>query len=183
VTTIQTERLTLRPYVATDAMRVLETQSRFDVVRWISDPPHTTMKTIDEAHTWIQKWAEVAKGGPYDVGYAIEVTKTGVLAGTVMVVPLPNNDYGERQIGWTLHPDSAGHGYATEAARALLDRTFMAGLEEIWCDMYPDNAPSAAVAERLGLRPLGVVPDPWYGNEGRLFHLTRDQWLERQPRE
>jgi hypothetical protein len=34
------------------------------------------------------------------------------------------NGVGEVEVGWHLHPDSWGHGYATEAARAVIDRGF-----------------------------------------------------------
>lgn len=174
---IETARLILRPYVDGDAERVLDIHSRLDVIGWLGDPPYVPMASVDEALAWIARWSETAKGGPYDVGLAIEVRETGAVAGTVMVVPLPNAEHGERQVGWHLHPDAAGHGYATEAARALLDHVFTAGLDEIWCDMFPDNAPSAAVAERLGLRDLGIVPDRWYGGDSRMFHSRREDWL------
>ncbi|AXT85771.1 GNAT family N-acetyltransferase [Aeromicrobium sp. A1-2] len=178
-TTIGTERLVLRPYVDGDADRVLDIHSRLEVIQWLDDPPHTPMGGDDEALAWIADWRVTAESGPYDAGYAIEVRESGLVAGTVMVVPLPNAEHGERQIGWHLHPDSVGHGYATEAAVALLDHVFAAGLDEIWCDMFVDNAPSAAIAERLGLRPLGVVPDPWYAGDSRLFHATGADWSRR----
>ena len=177
--TIETPRLILRPYVDSDAERVLDIHSRLEVIRWLGDPPYVPMADLGTARAWVTKWSETAKGGPYDVGLAIEVRETGAVAGTVMVVPLPNAENGERQVGWHLHPDAAGHGYATEAAAALLDHAFGAGLDEIWCDMFLDNAPSAAVAKRLGLRSLGAVPDPWYGGESLLFHTTRQEWHAR----
>lgn len=179
MTLIETGRLILRPYVDDDADRVLDIHSRMEVIRWISNPPFTPMATRDEALTWIATWADVASNGPYDVGLAIEVKATGMVVGTVMIVPLPNAENDERQVGWHLHPDSVGNGYATEAARALLDHSFGAGLEAIWCDTYPDNGPSVRVAQRLGLTDLGIVPDRWYGGDSHIFHTTREGWLTR----
>jgi RimJ/RimL family protein N-acetyltransferase len=86
---------------------------------------------------------------------------------------------GEYEVGWWLHPDSAGQGYATEAASALLDDVFARGLPEVWCGMYVDNDASARVAGRLGLPFLGVRQDPWYEGESRLYRVTRDEWLSR----
>lgn len=179
MTSIETDRLILRPYVDSDAERVLDIHSRLEVIRWLGDPPYVPMADLDEARTVIAKWIAVPEDGPYDAYLAIEVKATGVMAGAVMLVGMPHSNYDERQVGWHLHPDSAGHGYATEAAGALLDDAFSRGLDEIWCDMFPDNAASAAVAERLGLRPLGVVPDPWYEGDGRLYFSTREEWLNR----
>ena len=179
MSTIETERLILRPFVDSDAERVLDIHSRLEVIRWLGDPPYVPMADLDAAREAIGRWAATPDGGPYDSYLAIEVRETGEVAGAVMLVGVPNSNYDERQVGWHLHPDAAGHGYATEAAAALLDDAFGRGLEEIWCDMFPDNLPSAAVAERLGLRPLGVVPDPWYEGDGRLYFSTREEWLNR----
>ena len=56
--------------------------------------------------------------------WAAQVKQTGVVAGTVLLVPLPPeqnaDDAGRIEVGWHFHPDSWGHGYATEAAAALL---------------------------------------------------------------
>ena len=54
--------------------------------------------------------------------WAIEVRDTGTVVGWACLVPIPNSD-GLIQIGWTLHPDAHGHGYASEAARVDLALT------------------------------------------------------------
>jgi RimJ/RimL family protein N-acetyltransferase len=57
------------------------------------------------------------------------------------------------EIGWRLHPDFWGHGYATEAAAAALDFGFeRAGLEEIVAFTTTLNTRSVAVMERIGMR-------------------------------
>lgn len=57
------------------------------------------------------------------------------------------------EIGWRLHPDSWGHGYATEAAAAALRFGFEdAGLREIIAFTTTRNARSQAVMERIGMR-------------------------------
>ncbi len=175
---LETDRLILRPYTYDDTERVLDIHSRLDVIRWLSDPPFIPMADLDEARAWIDRWNE-GDTGPTSCGLAIEVRDSGVVAGTVMItkVPYPIDD--ERQVGWHLHPDSMGHGYATEAAVAVIDRAFDAGLEEIWCGMYPDNHASAAVAERLGLIDRGIVPDPWYIGDSHLFSATAEEWAHR----
>jgi RimJ/RimL family protein N-acetyltransferase len=43
--------------------------------------------------------------------------------------------------------------------------------------MWEDNAPSAAVARRLGAQDLGVRHDPWYGGQSRMF-LLRPEHLD-----
>ncbi|SCE65165.1 Acetyltransferase (GNAT) domain-containing protein [Micromonospora haikouensis] len=85
-----------------------------------------------------------------------------------LLKPLPGRD--ERvpttdiEVGWHLHPDSWGHGYATEAARALAARELATGTPRVWAVVSPGNTASAAVARRLGMAYVGRRTD-WYGGE------------------
>ena len=179
---IETERLRLRAYTHADAPRLVEILSDERVYPWLDDPPYDPVATVERAVTTIEAYLSAAEQDPFDQRWAIEVRESGVVAGTVLVSPLSRKDgghVGEHEIGWHLAPDCWGHGYAREAAEAVLDWAFEAGLDEIWCDMYPDNAPSARVAEQLGLHVEGVMPDPWYAGEGRIYRMTAEQWAER----
>ncbi|BAJ26970.1 MULTISPECIES: GNAT family N-acetyltransferase [Kitasatospora] len=67
------------------------------------------------------------------------------------------------EAGWRLHRDAWGHGYATEAGRAVLHYAFEElGLPEILALIAADNAPSRAVARRLGMAhdPAADFLDP-----------------------
>lgn len=173
--TLETERLSLRPYRDADAERVLDIQGRLEVIRWLSNPPYVPMETLDEARTWIAKWPALHEKDPRLGGWAIEVNESGIVAGTAMLVELPKSD-GLIQIGWHLHPDSVGSGFVTEAALAVFAAGFANGLPEIWVEMFIDNDPSASVARRLGMSELGVMDDPWYGGQSLMFKMTRGQW-------
>jgi RimJ/RimL family protein N-acetyltransferase len=178
---LETERLILRPYVADDAPRVLDVLSRPEVIRWLGNPPSTPMADLDDAREWIDVRRRREETDPFDVTRAIVVRETGVVAGKVALARCHRLEtglfVGEYEGGWWLHPDSAGHGYATEAARALLDDVFGRGLEDVWCGVFVGNDVSCRVAERLGLPFVGTGPDPWYEGESHLYRVTRDQWL------
>ena len=66
------------------------------------------------------------------------------------------------EVGWRLHPDHWGQGYATEAARASLDVGFAAGVEEIVAFTTTTNTRSQAVMERIGMvrDPAGDFDHP-----------------------
>ncbi len=181
---IDTERLVLRAYTGADAPRVLDIHSRLDVIRWLGNPPYVPMATLDEALAWIARHNRHVDIAPFERTFAIEVRDTGVVAGSALIsrVSLLGADewQGEYEVGWHLHPDAAGHGYATEAGRAVLDDAFSRGLEHVWCGMFAHNEASARVALKLGLPELGFGPDPWYGGRSRIFEATRDWWLSRQ---
>ena len=67
------------------------------------------------------------------------------------------------EIGWRLHPDHWGHGYATEAASASLRFGFdEAGLDQIIAFTTTLNTRSQAVMERIGMTrdPAGDFDHP-----------------------
>ncbi|KQV62962.1 hypothetical protein ASC64_17940 [Nocardioides sp. Root122] len=179
---LTTDRLVLRPYEPGDAARVLDVLRRPEVIRWLGDPPHVPMADLEEARRWIDDRRQREARDPWDVTRAIVVRATGTVAGTVSVARAyrRNGDFlDEYEVGWHLHPDSVGSGYATEAAAALLGDVFARGLPEVWCGMFVGNEPSRRVAERLHLPFIGVREDPWYEGESRLYRLERSQWQSR----
>jgi RimJ/RimL family protein N-acetyltransferase len=174
----ETDRLLIRAWTQGDAERVLDIQSRWDVVRWLDDDAQV-MSDLDEAHERIDRWRSIpAREGEPCGHWAVEVKESGVLAGAVLLVLLPtlNRPPGAReiQVGWHLHPDSTGRGYAREAAAAALAYGFGQGLRTIWALMYVDNAPSARVARAVGMTQLPTVTDQWYSGDSLVFVATAD---------
>jgi RimJ/RimL family protein N-acetyltransferase len=173
-----TDRLLVRQWRRSDAERVLDIQSRWEVVRWLDDDARV-LTDLDQAAERIDGWQGVtAKDGAPCGHWAVEVKDTGVVAGAVMLLPLPtlNRPAGVRecQVGWHLHPDSHGRGYAREAAAAALAYGFGNGLRTIHALMYVDNIPSAKVARALGMAERGVVTDQWYPGDNLVFVATAD---------
>ncbi|WP_309648489.1 GNAT family N-acetyltransferase [Nocardioides sp.] len=169
---LQTERLRLRSFTPDDAGFVLDVLGRADVVRWLDDGEPQLMTDLDAARAKIAFWAELE---PPLHQWAIEVCATSAVVGWVCLVPVPDSSGsgsgGLVQVGWTLHPDAHGHGYATEAARAVIAHAHAAGLDEVRVLMMVDNEASVRVAQRLGLRDLGIT-DQWYESPSRMFLAT-----------
>lgn len=166
---VVTERLVLRPWRVEEAERLLDIQSRLEVMRWLGDGPPVLLDSVDQARRRIERYAELSADPPIGL-LAVEVRATGVVAGTAMLVPLSQDtDDPAVEIAWHLHPDSWGHGLATEAARALLAEGFAGGLPEIHALTHVDNERSIAVCRRLGMDDLGVGEVPWYSGRWHLF--------------
>ena len=124
----------------------------------------------------VTRWAGVCAGEePFGV-WAVEVVAAERVAGTVLLKPLPGG-VGEVEVGWHLHPDCWGHGYATEAARAVIARGFAAGLPEVYAVVRPGNVASMAVCRRLGMEPLGRMRR-WYDVELEAFRLIAPPVVE-----
>lgn len=69
-----------------------------------------------------------------------------------------------------LRRDCWGHGYATEAAQAVLRDAFeRLGAAEVIADIRPENAASIRVAERLGMRAEYEVVKP-LSRQGHAAH-------------
>ena len=89
------------------------------------------------------------------------------------------------EIAWRLGRAHWGHGYVTEAGRALLRHGFTAlGLDQIYSFTVPANLRSRAVMERLGLRhspnedfdhPLLVEGHPLRRHV--LYRIRREEFL------
>src|SRR3954468_12313844 len=161
---LRTERLRLRAWTTSDSdvARLADLYGREEVTRGIGGPP--TVPPAELPARWAAVHAQDERFGCW----AIE-RDDGTVAGTVLFKPLPNG-VGEVEVGWHLHPDSWGHGYATEAARAVIDRGFSAGLPEVYAVVRPGNDPSMAVCRRLGMTHLGRMVR-WYDVELEAFRL------------
>jgi RimJ/RimL family protein N-acetyltransferase len=161
---LHTARLRLRGWTTSpaDIARMTDLYAREEICRWIGGTPSVPPGEL------VDRWATVHALDERYGAWAIECAD-GHVAGTVLFKPLPNG-VGEVEVGWHLHPDSWGHGYATEAARAVIDRGFAAGVPEVYAVVRPGNAASVAVCRRLGMQPIGRLRR-WYDVELDGFRL------------
>jgi RimJ/RimL family protein N-acetyltransferase len=162
---LRTARLRLRPWTTRrdDLARLVDLYGRVEVTRWLGGTPSVPPVEL------VGRWRAVTEAhDPFGV-WALELAGTGTVAGTVLLKPLPDG-VGEVEVGWHLHPDSWGRGYATEAARAVIARGFESGLPEVYAVVRPGNTASVAVCTRLGMTPLGRMRR-WYDVELEAFRL------------
>lgn len=172
--TITSGRLLLRPWRDDDADFLLDLESRWEVVRFLG-AHRTTMSTREEALGSIARRRAI--DDPIHGIWAIEA-EDGRLVGNLLLKPIPlspgeppgpRNDV---EIGWHLHPDVWGHGYATEAAEVVLDDAFSRGLAKVLAVSHPDNRASQAVCRRLGMTHLGRTRR-YYDTANELFEKVQ----------
>lgn len=156
---LHTERTVLRPWREDEAAILHDIKGRVDVAKWLDNGLKSLSASVEEARQSITRSHDKGTvGGP--LFRAIVPHDTDRPVGCVLLARM--GDAGEMEVGWHLHPDAVGHGWATEAGAALLAH----GLEHhdrVWANMWPGNLGSAAVASRIGMADLGEVLDPWYG--------------------
>lgn len=147
--TIETERLILRPVEPGDWHAIHRYTSLPDVVRYLPHQPFTG----DDARVFTTRWAEQARqNDEWPEMLVVLLQADGRLIGHV---PFERfcPEYRTREIGWVFDPDVHGQGYATEAARAVLDLAFgKLGLHRMIATCDPRNAASYRIMEKLGMR-------------------------------
>ena len=87
------------------------------------------------------------------------------------------------EVGYSLHPDAWGKGYATEACAASMDWAFdQLGWTDVIHSISPANVASQAVAMRLGSRNRGPVklPPPLDSHEVEIWGQSREEWRARK---
>ena len=156
---LTTERLTLRLMRTSDANTLATYRNDPDTARYQSWPlPYTPLMAadllVDQADTtdigpdgWLQVAIDLI-----DPGHESPATMIGDLAvGLEQAGAIAS-------IGYTLAPDRRGHGYATEAAAALIEALFThTQVHRVVATLDPQNTSSERLLERLGFQREGVA--------------------------
>lgn len=149
---LTTGRLVLRPVTAHDHAALLAHWTLPDVRRFLFDGAALSAGEVTDT---IEDSARNFTAGGYGIWLIHEHDQAG-LAGTAGLRPLEESGL---EIFYSLAPGSWGRGYATEAARAVVEYALgPLGLPEVLAEVDEGNAASVAVIKRLGMTPFAVVP-------------------------
>ncbi|WP_336206901.1 GNAT family N-acetyltransferase [Nonomuraea sp. LPB2021202275-12-8] len=147
---ITTDRLLLRPFTPGDLDALHSYESRPDVARYL----HWEARDLDAVRTFLDK--KITRTALLDEGDALDLAITRLDTGDVIgncVLIWTSQQLRQGEIGYILHPDHHGHGYAPEAARELLRLGFEdLGLHRMVGRLDGRNTASARVLEKLGMR-------------------------------
>jgi RimJ/RimL family protein N-acetyltransferase len=117
-------------------------------MRYWSTPPHVT---LEETRLWVTSMAEDDSAVRED--FVIELD--GRAIGKAGCWRLP-------EIGYILHPDHWGKGYAREAMEAVIAHIFATrGVEKITADVDPRNTASIGLLLRLGFAETHRATGTW----------------------
>ncbi|MEN6669180.1 GNAT family N-acetyltransferase [Psychrobacter sp. B38] len=180
---IETERLYLRQWQASDFATFAEMNADPEVMKYFPKLLTTSMSNIIAKKC--QTLIEDNGWGFWAVGLKNAVAKSDAFIGFVGL----NNTHADMsfapavEIAWRLHKDYWGQGYATEAARAALDFAFTElVLEEVVSFTAVINKRSQKLMQRLGMtniqedfyHPMLDAKHPLA--EHVLYKITRKQW-------
>lgn len=146
---IRTERLLLRPAREGDLAAMHGVLSNTKAMAYWSSVPH---ETLDQTRHWLASMIAIQPSEGED--FMIELD--GQLIGKAGLWRFP-------EIGFILHPDYWGHGFAGEALAVVLDRAFhVHGLSKVEADVDPRNGSSINLLRRLGFYETGRKERTWF---------------------
>jgi RimJ/RimL family protein N-acetyltransferase len=181
---LETDRLVLRPFTPDDVDHLLALDNDPDVMRFINGGRPTSREAILERILPRLLHDHPCFGTR---GYwAAQEKDTEVFLGWFEFRPLNEDKPAVVELGYRLNKAAWGRGYATEGARALIDKGFTQfGVERVTANTMTVNRASRRVMEKSGLSFLrnytGDWPEVIPGSEhGEVeYELTRAEWERR----
>jgi len=166
--TLTTDRLTLRPYRASDAWDLATYLSDAQVSWTLGRVPHPY--TLHDAQAFLARKPD---------GFVI--TRQGALIGACGVHARVKDHLNCFEIGYWIGKPHWGQGYASEAATALCGWWFeTTGAADLYAGHFVDNPASGRVLEKIGFATVdwGLYWCEARGREmpHRWLRLTATQW-------
>lgn len=163
---LETERLTLRTFIPADIEDLHNLLSDPDVMRYYPEP-----LTREQSERWLQGILDDHQINGFGM-LAVHLKDSGEYVGQAGVMRR-QTDAGEvHYLAYLIRRQFWGHGYASEAARRVVENAFQnCGVEKVTALIDPLNARSIRLAERLGLQFESTIQH--MGREHSVYTLTR----------
>jgi RimJ/RimL family protein N-acetyltransferase len=168
---LYTDRLRLRPATVEDLEAFHAILSDPRAMTYWSTTPHTDR---EQTRAWLDSMLRIesAEGEDFVIEHA------GHVIGKAGLYRFP-------EVGFIVHPDHWGHGIATEALSAVLDRALSVHrLPSIEADVDPRNGASLRVLEKLGFVETARRVRTWFVGgqwcDSVYLRLDADDWFARR---
>lgn len=172
----RTDRLVLRRLHDGDAAAFAAYRSDPEVARFQSwEAPYP----VDQARALIAGMRDVALAEP-GAWLQVGIEAAGRLVGDV-AVHVDGDDPRQARLGFTLAPDAQGHGYASEAVRAVIHLLVTEhAIHRVSADCDARNARSWALLERVGMRrEAHLLQSAWWKGEWTdeyVYAVLAEEW-------
>ena len=182
----ETGRLILREFTPEDFDDVQDYSSDYETVRHMAFGPNTPEQTRDYLERQCPEERNASPRMHYNL--AVERRDTGRVIGGVSFHMNWRRD--DAVLGGLINRREAGHGYMTEALRAVMGLAFEdLGLHRLHAICAVDNAPMLRVLEKCGFRNEGRMvkrgrsrpeeAEPYFDQFG--FAMLREEYEKRKP--
>ena len=162
---IQTERLTLKPFSLSDTDRLADLLTDQQITKTFMV---TDFETAAQACALAEKLIRFSQiDDTRHLEYGIYVH--GRLIGFINDCGIEDDSI---EIGYAIHPDEQGKGYATEAVRAVLRELREMGFKKVTAGFFSGNSASRRVMEKCGMKQNELVSHIDYrGVLHKCFHF------------
>ena len=166
---LRTARLVVRAPRLTDAPAIFERWDHdADVMRYLRRPPETSLEQTEQK----VKQAIEQRSGGVALPWVLSLPDDDVPLGFIGLIP----DGHMAELSYVLARDAWGRGYASEAARAVIQTALdLPGVHRVWAMCDVGNIASAHVLEKIGMQREGTLRRyavrPALGPEPRDAHL------------
>ncbi|MFI7021975.1 GNAT family N-acetyltransferase [Micromonospora sp. NPDC049900] len=179
---IETERLHLRAFQPADVTDLHAYFGDPAVHRYLYSEAPADLDGIREVLARRQQRTALREQGDA-IQLAVVLRETGQLVGDVLLC-WTSAAHRQGEIGYLLHPDHRGRGYATEAARAMLALAFdRCDLHRVVGRLDARNTASAQVLARLGMRREAHLRENEYVKgewaDEVIYALLAREWRDR----
>lgn len=154
---IETARLTLEPLRVEHAEEMAPLLDDQDLHTYVGGHP----ATLEQLR---RRYARQAVGRSADgterwLNWIARHRQTGAVVGTVQATLQDTAEGTSAEIAWVIARPHQRHGYANEAASAMVGWLREQGVHILGADIHPDHEASNGVARNLGLHPTDVIID------------------------
>lgn len=173
---LHTARLRLRAFEDTDASDLFALHSNASVLRYWDSPPWSEPARAEKFITACRRMEQEGTG----TRLAVDRLSDGAFIGWCTLSRW-NPDYRSAALGYCYNAEAWGNGYATEAARALLQWAFdTLDLNRVQAETDTRNAASARVLDKLGFALEGTLREDCVVNgdvsDSWVYGLLRREW-------
>lgn len=179
---LRTERLVIRRATADDLDATWRYRRLPEISEWLTGAPQTrgefAEKFLDEERLARTLAVELPGAEPAVIG-DVMVAIQDAWAQWEMAAQAAGV---QAELGWVIHPEQQGHGYAREAVEATIRMCFEdLGLRRLTAGCFSANEASWRMAEKLGMRrETATVRDSLHRSgtwmDGYSYALLADEW-------
>lgn len=162
---LKTPRLEIRPYKESDIPALMRILADKVIARTFILPDYETFKEYEALAKKLMAYS-----------YSDEHFERGIYRGDTLVGFVNDVEIAEEavEMGYVIHPDFQGQGYATEMFRAVIAELFEGGFRKVKTAAFEGNTASIRVMEKCGMSKTDFCSFIEHQGERKKMRLLRD---------
>ena len=161
--TFQTENLIITPYLPRYLRALLRSEKEFETTAGLRVAAGIREQFLSASADFMRRVENGKQPDPWLFGFAVVHKTDNVLVGTCGFPGPPDSD-GVAEIAYGIAPAYQGHGYATEAAKSLIEFAIKdQRVKIIRAHTLAETNASTRVLQKCGLKKVGDAVDPENG--------------------